>query len=263
MVPWRGWSSRAVWGRIPSASRGSSVPAYVVVAIRLYSQPYIVDSSYAEMPVRELDLSAQARIRNAALRGFAAKGIAATSIRDVASAAGVSPGLVQHHFGTKAGLRAAVNEYVIGVAEETFANLVSEDTPEAWTAMGDTVTAWVGDNELGLRYLARALSEGDPDATEIFQTLLEFAQQKWLQPLAEAGRLRVDVDREWAAIHVLVFNLACVLFEPAISRQLPQPFFATEQLQRWNTATTDLYRLALTKPAPSGRLSTRGRKARD
>jgi len=43
------------------------------------------------------DLNAAARIRNAALEGFAANGVAATSIRDVAAAAGVSPGLVQHH----------------------------------------------------------------------------------------------------------------------------------------------------------------------
>jgi AcrR family transcriptional regulator len=175
--------------------------------------------------------------------------VAATSIRDVASAAGVSPGLVQHHFGTKAGLRAAVNRYVIEVAVETFAGLVSEDSQEAWATMGDTVTAWVRDNALGLRYLARGLSDGDADASTTFGALLEIAQEKWLEPLARSGALRPDVDRAWAAIHVFVFNLACVLFEPAISRQLPQPFFSPGQLERWNEATTALYRHALLKPS--------------
>jgi AcrR family transcriptional regulator len=203
------------------------------------------------MPVRRSDLSASARIRNAALEGFALRGVAATSIRDVATAAGVSPGLVQHHFGTKEGLRAAVNEYVIAVAVETFADLVSEDSPEAWRTMGDTVTAWVNDNAIALRYLARGLSEGDADAIAIFESLLEIAQGTWLEPLAQAGALRPGVDREWAAIHVFVFNLACVLFEPAISHLLPAPFFSPEQLQRWNAATTELYRHALITPPPA------------
>lgn len=205
-------------------------------------------SPFSQMPVRTSDLSAQARIRNAALEGFALRGVAETSIRDVAAAAGVSPGLVQHHFGTKDGLRAAVNEYVIAVAVETFADLVSEDSPEAWRTMGDTVTTWVKDNAIALRYLARGLSEGDADATGILESLLRIAQEKWLEPLADAGALRPGVDRDWAAIHVFIFNLACVFFEPAISRHLPEPFFTATQLERWNTATTELYRHALIAP---------------
>ncbi|MFC4906687.1 TetR/AcrR family transcriptional regulator [Actinomadura gamaensis] len=219
------------------------------------------------MPVQPSDLSTYARIRNAALQGFADKGVAATTIRDVASAAGVSPGLVQHHFGTKAGLRKAVNDYVIAVAVETFRGLVRDDDAgdgdrgtgdggngdggdgdgaRVWGAMGDTVTAWVGDNAVALRYLARALAEGDGEAARIFDALIEIARSGWLAPLDRAGRLRADADRDWAAIHVVVFNLACVFLEPAISRHLPEPFFSADQLRRWNAATTELYRRALT-----------------
>ncbi len=53
------------------------------------------------------------RIRNAALKSFAARGAAATSLRAVAADAGVSLGLVQHHFATKAGLIKAVDDYVL------------------------------------------------------------------------------------------------------------------------------------------------------
>ena len=205
---------------------------------------------------RPPDRSAHARIRNAALEGFAAKGVAATSIRDVAAAAGVSPGLVQHHFGTKEGLRDAVNEHVIAVAVATFEELVrdGEDAgavAEAWAAMGDTTTAWVRDNALALRYLVRVLAEGDAEAARIFETLIGIARTNWLAPLARGGILRPDTDEDWAAIHVVVFNLACVLLESTISRHLPAPFFSPEQLQRWNTATTELYRHGLTRPTPS------------
>jgi AcrR family transcriptional regulator len=200
----------------------------------------------AGLPVRSTDLSTSARIRNAALEGFAERGVRGTSIRDVASTAGVSAGLVQHHFGTKAGLREAVDEYVIAVAIETFENLVGGDSDEeAWQAMGDTTTAWVRDNAVAVRYVARGLSEGDPGAAKIFAALVQVARSSWLAPLADQGALHSDVDRDWAAIHVIVFNLASVLLEPAISRELPAPFFTPEQLQRWNVATTELYRRGL------------------
>jgi TetR/AcrR family transcriptional regulator, regulator of cefoperazone and chloramphenicol sensitivity len=211
-----------------------------------------MDAANDQLPLRPADLSTYARIRNAALQGFAADGIAGTSIRDVASAAGVSPGLVQHHFGTKARLRDAVNEYVLAVAAETFQNLVDEDgdSADVWAFMGDTVTAWVRDNVLALRYLGRALVEGDAEAARIFDALVGIARANWLGPLDRSGALRSNVDQEWAAIHAVVFNLASVLIEPAISRHLPEPFFSPQQLQRWNEATTDLYRRGVSQPAP-------------
>lgn len=206
-------------------------------------------TSDARVSARQIDLSTYARIRHAAMAGFAAKGVAATSIRDVATSAGVSPGLVQHHFGTKAGLRDAVNEHLLDLLAEFARELdrQSQDT-QAWPRLGDTTTIWVRDNAMALRYLTRALIDGDTEAAKVFDTLVEIARTAWLAPLDRAGGLRPEADQEWAAIHVVVFNLASVLLESAISRQLPEPFGSPTQLQRWNTATTDLYRNGLAAP---------------
>jgi len=215
-------------------------------------------TSHARVPVRLSDLSTYARIRVAALEGFASDGIASTSIRDVAAVAGVSPGLVQHHFGTKAGLRDAVNEYVIAVAVETFQNLVGDgEDAEVWATMGDTVTAWVRDNAVSLRYVARALVEGDAEASRIFDVLVEIARTNWLAPLARKGALDPEVDEVWAAMHVIVFNLASVLFESEIDRHLPAPFLSPGELQRWNAVTTGLYRRGLSHSAPATRKRAR------
>src|SRR5437870_1488254 len=75
------------------------------------------------------DLTSAARIRNAALQAFAAQGVAGTSIRDVAKAAAVSPGLVQHHFRSKAGLRRAVDDFVVGRAIAVFGDPVRGTSP--------------------------------------------------------------------------------------------------------------------------------------
>ena len=59
------------------------------------------------------DLTARARIRDAALERFAEDGFDGATIRGIAAAAGVSPGLVQHHFGSKEGLRQACDDAVL------------------------------------------------------------------------------------------------------------------------------------------------------
>ena len=58
------------------------------------------------------DLTARARIREAALRHFAEEGYERATIRAIARTAGVSPGLLRHHYGSKEALRQACDDYV-------------------------------------------------------------------------------------------------------------------------------------------------------
>ena len=71
------------------------------------------------------DLRAEARIRDAAITLFGAHGIRATTIRSVAQAAGVSPGLVIHHFGSKEGLREACDDKVMEQLSEAEATALA------------------------------------------------------------------------------------------------------------------------------------------
>ena len=191
---------------------------------------------YSRMAVRESDLTSAARIRNAALEGFARDGVAATSIRDVAEAAGVSAGLVQHHFSTKAALRDAVNDYVLSLAREAFGEL-DPDPEDAFEEVGDRITAFVRDHPTAFEYVARGVSEGDEAALRIFDTFVGIADTV-LARLADKGLLDPDLDRRWAALHVTIFNLGAVLFETAVNRHLPEPFASEAGLERWNRATT-------------------------
>ena len=77
------------------------------------------------------DLTAKARIREQALLLFAERGPDTVTVRDVAAAAEVSPGLVMHHFGSKAGLREAVDEHVAASFDAIFDNLTDADLREA------------------------------------------------------------------------------------------------------------------------------------
>jgi AcrR family transcriptional regulator len=188
------------------------------------------------------DLTTFARIRNAALAAFAANGVKATSIRDIADDAGVSAGLVQHYFPTKAALRDAVNEHVIVVVAARFEDVSAvAGRGDPFQELGDRITGLVAANPDEARYAARAIAEGDEAALRLFDGFVEIARGQ-LERLAAEGVLRPDLDREWAVLHVVVFNLATVLFRGAIERRLPAPFLSPDQLQRWNEATTALLR---------------------
>ena len=178
------------------------------------------------------------RIRAVALEGFARDGVNATSIRDVAAAAGVSPGLVQHYFPSKAALRTAVDEHVTEVARAALAvRNVERDIIED---LADRLTALVADHFVALQYVARGVAERDEAAMAIFDTLTELCRDQ-LSKLQQDGMLRADLDLEWAALHTVLINLGTVILEPGVSRQLRHPFPAKRQVQRWKKATTALF----------------------
>jgi AcrR family transcriptional regulator len=191
------------------------------------------------------DLTAYARIRNAALELFATRGTKATTIRDVAKEAGVSPGLVQHHFGTKAGLRKAVDEFVLNDARETITDLpqpLDERSAEFAKRMG----AVVRDRPAAVLYLARSAADGDDVALQTFKALVEFGVPQFRE-MQKAGQLHEGLDLEWAVLQMLLFNLASMLFEPAISHALGEPILSKEGRERWNKAALSLFTRGLTK----------------
>nr|WP_276571127.1 helix-turn-helix domain-containing protein [Kibdelosporangium phytohabitans] len=108
---------------------------------------------------------------------FAVHGYAGTSLRVVAEAANVSVGLVQHHFGTKAGLRAACDAHVT----EFFRTQLAQQ--------GDFFAEACQADPPVLDYFARALVEGSPDAAAVFDELVAVTERQVCVPdVAVAAR---------------------------------------------------------------------------
>ncbi|WP_067467639.1 TetR/AcrR family transcriptional regulator [Actinomadura macra] len=119
------------------------------------------------------DLTARARIRNAALQLFADKGIDRVSVRDIAKAAGVSSGLIRHHFGSKDGLRDACDSYAV----ERLVRIGEAATQGRMT--DPDLRAALESMHLLHRYLGRAMIDSSPTATSIFSYLVDLAE-RWL-----------------------------------------------------------------------------------
>jgi AcrR family transcriptional regulator len=145
--------------------------------------------SSARPPAVE-DLTTRARIREAAIRRFAADGMEAP-LRAIAADVRASPALILHHFGSRAGLREACDEWVLA---EVSANKSAVLGPGGATAMLTQLAHVEGYAHL-VAYLLRCLQSGGKLATRLLDQLVVDAQT-YLGEAVEAGSVRPSRDPE-------------------------------------------------------------------
>ena len=83
--------------------------------------------------MRSADLTAAARIRDAAIEQFGEHGFG-VGLRAIAEAAGVSAALVIHHFGSKEGLRKACDDYIAEEIRSGKSEAMQSTDPATWFA---------------------------------------------------------------------------------------------------------------------------------
>jgi AcrR family transcriptional regulator len=180
-------------------------------------------------------------IRDAALETWAKRGDRA-DVEEIAAAAGFSVEFVTERFATEELLREAVNEHVVAIAVEAFNDYEPEGSDDdAMDALGRRITNMILQHPNALLYVARSAIDGEPGAMGIFDAFMAIAIQQF-ETLRGEGRMDPDVDIEWASIHVVVFNLAILLFREAIENHLPESIMTPEGMERWHIADSELFR---------------------
>jgi AcrR family transcriptional regulator len=178
-------------------------------------------------------------IRDTAMALFGERGAADVSVREIATAAGVSPGLVIHHFGSKAGLKAAVDKRAGEILGDLLNELVGPDAPASGSLSDAFASALERDPAL-LGYIRRNLVDGGPAGAELFRRLFEVTEAG-LGGLAELGVIRPAADAPIRAAVVLANDLAVILLRDAIASVLGFDPLAREGLARWGAELLDLY----------------------
>jgi AcrR family transcriptional regulator len=142
------------------------------------------------------DLTARARIRDAAITCFAATGFGAT-VRQIAARAGVSPGLLNHHFGSKEALReqcdAEVLRRVLELKEDGIHRPPSESV--ARIAELDGYGATFG-------YTLRSVREGGEAGRAFLKNMIDDARA-YTAEAVELGMVLPSADPE-ARVELLV-----------------------------------------------------------
>jgi len=180
---------------------------------------------------------------------FAERGAAGVSVRQIAAGAGISPGLVIHHFGSKEGLKAAVDDHVGEVLDELLAEMAGPEGPDAASLSEAFVR--VLEREPGLLdYVRRLVFDGGEPGRQLCRRLQEVTQAG-LVSLVRAGVVRGSDDEAVRAAFLLANDLALVLLRRQLEAVLGFDPLGREGLVRWSAVVLDVYSQGIfSRPTP-------------
>jgi len=162
------------------------------------------------------DLTAKARIRNAALDLYARFGEDRVSLRAVAAEAGVTLGLVQHHFKTKSGLRDAVDQLVVDYFAQAIAEAPSRgDRGRLAASRDEAVRRMLAGNPPVVNYIRRCVLQTSADRTHLLDVLIDLTHRE-IAALRGANLASTRRRESTQVVAVLVRQMGELLLQPLV-----------------------------------------------
>jgi AcrR family transcriptional regulator len=172
---------------------------------------------------QESDLTARARIRDAAIGCFAEEGFGA-SFRTIAQRAGVSPGLITHHFGSKDRLRAECDAEVLRRYTDVKMDAVDRPTDHLISSLiapGFAASLVV--------YMLRAIHAGGQPARDFLERVVDDARGVMAHSV-QAGLVKPSRDEEARLRYLTYQTLGALLVQFLTSPgTTPEAFVASIQ----------------------------------
>ena len=162
-----------------------------------------------------------------------------TPLRTIATDAGVSAALILHHFGSKQGLHAAVDQRVLGVADEKL-RLHNEGNSVAAAAF---VMGLMQEGHLP-GYLARSLVEGGDAGQQLFTSFVD---------VTERALLDLDLaDRRMTAAVLVTQSLGMMIMAPQVEGATGDHPYSPDGVIRYALAAIAIYGGAIAPLLPPG-----------
>ena len=185
------------------------------------------------------------RLLKTALKLFGEKGFDSVTVREIAAASSVSIGLIKHHFGSKEGLRTAVDDAFMTQFEEALS--MAPRPPAGQTATPEDFAAsiddWISRHQDGwpdtVSYFRRALLEESDWGYALFARFYAIVQET-VARMDRRGQVAADVDRQWLPFLMMYLELGTMLFDPYIRRAIGKSGFDGELWRRRHRAYMNL-----------------------
>ncbi len=167
------------------------------------------------------DLTARARIRGAAIACFAEQGFDA-SFRTIAQRAGVSPGLITHHFGSKEALRAECDAEVLRQYTAVKTDAIDMPSEHLLRYLADPGVA----ADL-MVYMLRAIHAGGEPARVFLEHLIDKARGVMARSV-EVGLVRPSRDEEARLRYMTYLTMGALLVQFVTTPgRTPEEFIAS------------------------------------
>jgi AcrR family transcriptional regulator len=166
------------------------------------------------------DFTARARIRDVAIECFAEEGFGA-SMRTIAARAGVSLGLITHHFGSKAALRTSCDAEVL----RRYHALKSEGIVDPSTSLIESLTS-PGLASAILVYMLRVIHAGGQPARDFLDSLIDHGRAIMAESVA-SGLTRASRDEEARLRYLTYQSMGAMLVQFLTAPELTPDEFVT------------------------------------
>lgn len=153
---------------------------------------------FSVLNMRSANLTAAARIRDAAIEQFGEHGFG-VGLRAIAETAGVSAALVIHHFGSKENLRKACEEYIAEEIRNTKSEALQSNDPATWFAQ----LAEIEDYAPLMAFLVRSMQAGGDLANMLWRRMIDNAEE-YMEEGVRAGTIKPSRDPQARAKYLAI-----------------------------------------------------------
>ncbi|MFM9877652.1 MAG: TetR family transcriptional regulator [Rhodoglobus sp.] len=190
------------------------------------------------------DATTRSRIRDAAITLFARDGFVATSVRSIAEAAGVSPGLVIHHFGSKEKLRAECDAWIVA---DLMKNKGGVDEGNLSASM-QVMLSDLDQYRPTLDYLGRMLLDGSEAGDRLLDDLVTLTETMLEEGVAN-GVMEPTSDPYMRAVLVTLHGVMPIVLQRQFARMLGEPGLTSTMIRRMTLPSLELYTHGLYRDA--------------
>lgn len=190
-------------------------------------------------------LKGRDRLLLVAMQLFAERGFDGVTVRDIAKAADVSIGLINHHFESKDGLRAAVDAHFL---EETSKAIVRASREAGSRGDLESVAeyhrTWIREYEAEwpsfAAYLRRAITENSEWGENLFREYYD-SVSRMITRFDADGRIADEADRLWLPLLYSFMLVGPLLLDPYIRTMLGKSTYDPEMWGRFQKALRQLF----------------------
>lgn len=178
---------------------------------------------------------------------FSEKGFNSVSIRDITSAAGVSPGLLIHHFKSK-------EAFIKACIDEVFGEVLSFKTEPNPLDMNTQLNKWKSNPEFyktPLKFFKAVMSSNSEYSKQLFELILD-GSRKVLEDGVKNGLVKKPSDLEMTNLVLAVNSLGTILLSDYIRDQLGGEFTDPEYAQGFMQANLEIYTNGVYAPQTTG-----------
>ena len=190
------------------------------------------------------DATTRSRIRDAAITLFARDGFVATSVRSIAEEAGVSAGLVIHHFGSKEKLRAECDAWIVA---ELMKNKGGVDEGNLSASM-QVMLSDLDQYRPTLDYLGRMLLDGSEAGDRLLDDLVKLTETMLEEGVAN-GVMQSTSDPYMRAVLVTLHGVMPIVLQRQFARMLGEPGLTATMIRRMTMASLEIYTHGLYRDA--------------